>query len=380
VIYALVYIISMNYLNLNIRQLLESGRISTGRLANIVDMHQPTLFRILAHPEREPRLRTIEPLARLLGVPVTDLITKDLREMIAASGPNLWRSAPRTTQATEPDTPQSIDVGMGAPGARPEFNSEDKPVGQPPVQKSREPTRQPQEPKSRIGASEVIPAQLLKLADYEREGGVIQIGEILRRVGEIDWSRDQDFGDIPHQFNTLLTVSQQKRVEAKNQSELERDAFFDAVKRSKKPQDLPKIRIHSVSKRLDWLSDRVAAIFMSTLAAPPLTYPIISGTQRWNPISESRPLERSILRMALIKTTSQRRRCVILALIGREISPDLGEQRLWEAAQLGVQVIYVRSGTEAARALFEIEQDVAVAESDIDMHDFDTDIDPSDES
>ena len=83
----------MNYLNGNIKHLLSMARISVGRLANISDMQQPTLFRILAHPEREPRMRTVKPIADLLGVSVSDLMAMDLTqhiEKVIADNPFSW--------------------------------------------------------------------------------------------------------------------------------------------------------------------------------------------------------------------------------------------------------------------------------------------------
>jgi hypothetical protein len=70
------------HLNGNIRHLLYKGRLSVARLANIVGMHQPTLFRILGHPGRKPRSTTIKPIADLLGVSTTDLLHTDLKTQI----------------------------------------------------------------------------------------------------------------------------------------------------------------------------------------------------------------------------------------------------------------------------------------------------------
>ena len=70
------------HLNGNIRHLLDKGRLSVNRLANIVGMHQPTLFRILGHPGKKPRTKTIKPIADLLGVSTTDLLHTDLKAQI----------------------------------------------------------------------------------------------------------------------------------------------------------------------------------------------------------------------------------------------------------------------------------------------------------
>lgn len=83
----------MTHLHGNLKHLLSMARISVGRLANISDMQQPTLFRILAHPEREPRMRTVQPIADLLGVSVSDLMAADLRahiEKVIADNPFSW--------------------------------------------------------------------------------------------------------------------------------------------------------------------------------------------------------------------------------------------------------------------------------------------------
>jgi hypothetical protein len=83
----------MSYLHGNIKHLLSMARISVGRLANISDMQQPTLFRILAHPDREPRMRTVKPIADLLGVSVSDLMAVDLAqhiEKVIADNPFSW--------------------------------------------------------------------------------------------------------------------------------------------------------------------------------------------------------------------------------------------------------------------------------------------------
>jgi hypothetical protein len=46
---------------------------------------------------------------------------------------------------------------------------------------------------------------------------------------------------------------------------------------------------------------------------------------------------------------------MVFALIGKDTSVAGGEQRHWEATALGVDLLFVRSGTEAAELLRTIE-------------------------
>jgi hypothetical protein len=83
----------MSILHSNINHLLFRARIRVGRLANICDMQQPTLFRILGHPDREPRMSTVKPIANLLGVEVSELVSKDLKthiDKVVADNPFSW--------------------------------------------------------------------------------------------------------------------------------------------------------------------------------------------------------------------------------------------------------------------------------------------------
>jgi hypothetical protein len=80
----------VNYTHYNIKLILSTSRISVAKLANVVGMQQPTLFRILKHKDRYPRQLTIQPLADLMKVSVNDFMLKDLKKQILLMGMYPW--------------------------------------------------------------------------------------------------------------------------------------------------------------------------------------------------------------------------------------------------------------------------------------------------
>ena len=349
--YALMYSFSMSHLNANLRQLLETGRISVGRLASICDMQQPTLFRILNRPDREPRIRTIEPIAALLGVSVHDLMFSDLREPIAARGPYPWphppsqalRPEPDRTKANEPATGLSMLTGEELGEEVREAETSDRDHGHAPLN---------EHASSTIGPKEVFPSKALRVSDYAQAGGILSPLEAGRQLA---------MSTGPHwdPTNPWFAPSRAEAMLAhleRNQELLpgpnERQIFLTAMYGKDLPEDRPWVKIHKARKLLDWRSEFVAATFVSTLPVRP---PRSLNLSKWDSIKASASLERGILRMALIRTTSKRLQCVVLALIGQETPINFGEQRIWEAAQLGVDVYFVRSGAEAAETLQALE-------------------------
>lgn len=71
----------MNHLRKNVRHLMESGGHTPSTLAAASGAKQPNIFRIVEGQIDEPRVNTIQPLADYWGIPVVDLIYKDLTEM-----------------------------------------------------------------------------------------------------------------------------------------------------------------------------------------------------------------------------------------------------------------------------------------------------------
>jgi len=353
-----MYSLAMDHLHANLKQLLETGRISVGRLASICDMQQPTLFRILAHPEREPRTKTIEPIAMLLGVSVTDLMSTDLRAAIAARGPYPWQQLSKPFLRPEPGSAQEkvplLSVPMIAVADPNESGAEieetEHGTGQIFARETGHPGSALDRALSELRSRPVLPSQTPKAADYARSGGILSglgDGREPNRDPEATWAW----------FQARSASFAEAMRDSRAQSAIERQAFLRSIWGGEAPQVQTGVKLHKVTKLVDWLSEFTAATFISTLSSPPPSKwrQSQSTPTNWNPIRESLALERAILRMALISATTKLRSCMVFALIGKDTSVAGGEQRHWEATALGVDLLFVRSGTEAAELLRTIE-------------------------